>query len=457
MNSARHFAAAVVTILFTGASASGWQWLEEDCVDLLDVEGSQDGNLFGDRVAEVGDVTGDGVPDFAVSAPFFNTNRGRVSVHSGVDGDEVWGQTTAITSTILGFALAVSGDLDGDGAREVIASAPFATNTGGFVFVYSGDDGSVMHTFQGDPVGFNASIGYGIATGGDYNGDGIEDIAIGDGGNDDVGPNAGRVSVYSSADFSLIGHLHPPQAPAARFGTGIAFLGDVNDDGNDDLVIADRFESNEEPGRLHVFSYAGSSPELLYTIEPVSLGCVLCGDSVGGGRDVNGDGIGDIVIGEAFPEFRARVFSGLDGAPLLTIDDPLVQTAELVDDVDGDGRADVLAGDRSNDEGAEDAGRVYLFSGCSGRLLRTMTSTVAGTSFGTRGTGFSDIDGDGFAEILIGARSGFGHAFVMAGVDLAASADVNGDEVVNTIDLLMVLGAWGPCKSCPEDLDGDGI
>ncbi len=86
-----------------------------------------------------------------------------------------------------------------------------------------------------------------------------------------------------------------------------------------------------------------------------------------------------------------------------------------------------------------------------------MTSTVAGTSFGHRGTGLGDVNGDGIPEILIGAWSGFGHAFVMAGVDVSVSADVNADEVVNTLDLLMVLAAWGPCPACPEDLDGDGV
>jgi hypothetical protein len=431
------------------------QWLEDDCEALVEVTGTQDGNLFGDLVVDVGDVTDDGVPDFAVAAPFFNTNQGRVSVHSGVDGDEIWGHSTGLTSTILGFALDTCGDLDGDGAREVIASAPFASNTWGFVFVFSGADGEILHQYQGQQ---GDSIGYSIATGGDFNGDGIEDIAIGDGSNDDIGPNAGRVNIYSTADFSLITQVHPPEPSHWRFGTGIAFLGDVNGDGRDDLVIAERFDQSDPPGRLHVFSFNGVSLSLEHTIGPVNLGCVLCGDNVDGGRDVDGDGIGDIVIGESLPDSRARVFAGDDGELIMTLDQHGADEAVLVDDVDGDGLAEILVGDELFDDGAEDAGRVLLHSGADGSILWTMTSTLAGSRFGHGVAPFGDADGDGADDILVGAWSGIGRAYVMKVTPGPNPADITGDGSVNVLDLALLIGNWGPCITCDDcvgDIDGD--
>ena len=130
------------------------QYVEPSVQNVLSIPGRATGDLFGWRVRALNDVTGDGVPDFAVAAAFDNLNVGRVSVHSGTNGAEVWGRSGPTTSAILGFDLATVRDLDSDFAREVVAGAPFATGTG-TAFVWSGRTGAVLQTLV-PPTGGNS-------------------------------------------------------------------------------------------------------------------------------------------------------------------------------------------------------------------------------------------------------------------------------------------------------------
>jgi len=96
-----------------------------------------------------------------------------------------------------------------------------------------------------------------------------------------------------------------------------------------------------------------------------------------------------------------------------------------VGDLDGDGKADLLVGARLDDTGASNAGRLSLFSGGDGALLRTMTSTVANGSFGADATVLGDLNGDGSVEFVVGASrsatGGKGKVFLMSGRPCPAS------------------------------------
>jgi hypothetical protein len=83
-----------------------------------------------------------------------------------------------------------------------------------------------------------------------------------------------------------------------------------------------------------------------------------------------------------------------------------------VEDADGDGRGDLLAGAYYEDGGAFNAGRVYLFSGATGALLRTLTSPNPEFQgyFGFSVAGVADADGDGRGDLLVGAYSEAGGA-----------------------------------------------
>ena len=320
------------------------QWVEAGCRVLSTATTPTPGDLFGWRVRLVDDVDADGVVDYAVAAPFHLGNLGRISMHSGATGQELWGRSQSVTSGVLGYAMESVDDLNGDGIRDVVASAPQAPNNG-VVFFYSGVDGAVLKTMAGARRfdGFGTSI----ATGGDFNGDGIQDIAIGAVGVD-LGSNqaAGRVYVYSSQNYALITSM-APEFGESFFGNGMSFAGDIDGDGRDELVVAARLQLIPPPGRLYVFGYDGTNPRRHYQIEGVDLAGLLDGDRIDAGRDVNGDGIGDIYVGE-WHQDRARLFSGVDGS-LLRVLSPGTPGATaygggMVDDLNADGYDDVMVG-----------------------------------------------------------------------------------------------------------------
>ena len=72
-------------------------------------------------------------------------------------------------------------------------------------------------------------------------------------------------------------------------------------------------------------------------------------------------------------------------------------------DVDGDGVPDVYASDWSNRAKGPSTGRVYVYSGKDGSRLLTLTGETAGEGFGTSPSVAGDVDGDGHADLIVGA------------------------------------------------------
>lgn len=437
--SARGVPLCAVICCLLAASASG-QWVEDNSRAMATATTVFSGDLFGWRAASLGDVDNDGVVDFAVTAPFHNLNMGRVYVRSGRDGSTLWHLTGTNTSDILGYELAVLDDRDGDGAREVVVSAPFSGD-GGRVMVYSGSDGQLLQLFTSTPP---HSLGTSLATGGDFDGDGVNDLAVGDIGA--VG-GEGRLFVYSGTDFSLIRRL-TPAVVSAEFGCSAAFVGDVDGDQRDDLAVGNRDAPGSFSGRLEVFGFDGISRQHLYTIPAVSLSCSICGSHIDGGKDVNADGVPDLVVGEEILE-QVRVFSGLDGSLLLLLTgapgEDFGTGAALVDDLNQDGKAEVLVGASA---AAGGAGRVVLHSGHDGLPLFTMTHQVAGTSFGRWVDVAEDLQGDGFPEFVVTAS---GQAFLMSRCD--ASWTLVGSGFPGTLGVPALALAQAPVLGSSIRLD----
>ena len=128
--------------------------------------------------------------------------------------------------------------------------------------------------------------------------------------------------------------------------------------------------------------------------------------------DVDGDGIVDLYVsdwadGADGPRTgRIYVVSGADGSRLLDIagegpGDGFGIGAADAGDVDGDGRADLIVGAWQQDDAAPGGGKAYLYSGRDGRLLWSLTSRVMGETFGFDATGLGDVDGDGAVDFLL--------------------------------------------------------
>ena len=437
----------------------------EDLDILVMAQSDEHGDFFGWYVTPLSDANGDGVTDFAVARTFLGNFRGGVTVYSGADGSEIWSFCETEPSAITGFSLGIIDDINDDGVDEVVAGAPFAFQDITQVYIFSGADGVVLHSLL-DAVG-ESSFGYAVATQGDFNGDGVEDLAFGATGVGWPVQTIGEVFIHSADDFSLIQSIVPPFQPAWRFGTGLAFLGDIDGNPGDELAIGSRYDQNG-PGRVKVFSYAREGATLLYSIENVDLGGSFDGDRIDSGHDYNGDGINDIFMGERLLD-RVRIFSGLDGTEIMTINGPkgsLFGSGRMIEDIDGDGQADLIIGAYVTDGGGVDSGRASLYSGADGSLIRQFTATEDNFLFGVDAVPFGDLNGDGALDFLVAAVGSeadnlFGAAFVIAGEPVVGETpgDLDGDGTVGILDLLILLSSWGPCPpccDCPADLDADG-
>ena len=165
------------------------------------------------------------------------------------------------TTVNFGWGLAELRDIDGDGATDLITGDPFRGD-GPQAYVFSGASGDPLFTFDGPPGEFYA---YAIADAGDTNGDGLSDILIGNPG--DGTPAPGFVELRSGADGTLL-HRFDGDQPNSEFGTAVASAGDADRDGNDDVLIG--AETSDGPagsqaGRVLVFS--GDDFQLLRTLD----------------------------------------------------------------------------------------------------------------------------------------------------------------------------------------------
>lgn len=392
---------------------------------------------FGRWVA-VGDVNGDGRGDIVVGAyredVATHSDQGRAYVFSGADGSLLFSLTTPNPETMAFFGVSVTvGDVNGDGKGDIAVAAfreDVAAHTDqGRAYVFSGADGTLLLSLTTPNSQTDAYFGRSVAVG-DVNGDGKGDIAVSGYREDVAGDiNQGRVYVFSGADGSLLFSLTTPSLRAeAYFGRWVA-MGDVNGDGKADIAAGafrEHVAGNPDQGRAYVFSGADGSPLfVLDTPNPQAQGNFGYWLAV---EDVNGDGKGDIAVGAWAEEVtgnadqgRAYVFSGADGSLLYALNTPNPQAdaffgaSVAAGDVDGDGKADVaVSAFREDVAGHTSQGRVHVFSGADGSLLFSVTgpnpeadvyfgpSTVVGPYFG-RSVAVGDVDGDGKADIAVGA------------------------------------------------------
>ena len=136
---------------------------------------------------------------------------------------------------------------------------------------------------------------------GDVNGDGAPDLLVGApfqilGGN----LNQGRAFVFSGADRSLLLTLdHPAPQGLALFGSAVAGAGDVNRDGRPDLLVGapgQRVGGRADQGQAYVLS--GADGRLLLTVDnPTPQADAVFGAALAGAGDVNGDGLPDLLVG----------------------------------------------------------------------------------------------------------------------------------------------------------------
>ncbi len=385
-------------------------------------------------VSGLGDVNQDGIDDFIVSQPDnsrdglrvgesiviygkIGATRSNIDLTSlaAADGFIISGDTFDDQS---GRSVSEAGDINGDGIDDILVGAPIGDNGGvdaGEAYVIFGKAGAtrasinltnlpanVGFVIQGDAAG--EKFGWSLSSAGDINGDGLGDIIAGAIYGDNGGIRAGEAyvifgkvgSTRANIDLTTLsaadGFIIQGDTAGDNAGYSVSGAGDVNGDGIDDLIIGAHLGDNggTDAGEAYViFGKVGATrTNLDLTSLATGDGFTIQGDAIGdhagfnvsSAGDINGDGIGDLVIGAPSSDKGGTdsgaayvIFGRVDSLLPSTIDDNLTGT-------EGDDSIDLLAGDDT-------------YSGLGGN------DTITG------GEGADDLSGNAGNDVFIATAS----------------------------------------------------
>lgn len=402
---------------------------------------------MGFRVSGAGDINGDGLSDAIAVSPFYdngNVDEGRVEVYLGERFNALVGSPSAIgtlpAGSNLGASLSASGDVNGDGYTDAVMGAPTYGVGGdhGRVELHIGSntglDSAATWTFS-STVGSATLLGQSVAIA-DLDNDGRADVAVGEPLFTGTHANQGRVLVFKGQASGLLGatptwEFTGPEI-SAEYGHSVSNAGDIDGDGFIDLAVGAPGAALGVADRGRVFLLRGS---LTGPIAPPPSWFVPLGPGAGsrfGERvalagDVNRDGFSDVVVGA--PQFsnghtgEGAVYlflgapSGLGPIPGFSLESNQAG-ARLGEglagsDVTGDGFSDLLIG-APNFNVSTEGGRVWVYRGSSASPApMVFDSTLFGPSpnaeFGAAIAPLGDLRGDGRARIGIGAPGANGN------------------------------------------------
>jgi hypothetical protein len=198
-----------------------------------------------------------------------------------------------------------------------------------------------------------------------------------------------------------------------NLGFALSGIDDVTGDGVPDIAVGEPGDDSLVDGNGAVLVFSGADGSFVRRLlDPQSATRSYLGRSVAAIEDVDGDGVGDIVAGSQYGE-KVVIFSGLGGQVIRALDDPAATSGErlgsmlaVIDDLDGDGLQDVIAGAPYADVGGVvDAGRAVVLSVGNGTVLLSLENDADAPTnlFGWFVAGINDLSGDGLPELLVGA------------------------------------------------------
>lgn len=395
--------------------------------------GENSGDQFGWTARRVGDLDGDGVIDFVSTAPTFQNGAGKIYVYSSKSGKLLY-EVTGDSGFRLGNSAVGVGDINQDGTPDIIAGAPNA-NGKGAVFVYSGKDASVIHEIDGETR--QGQFGYEVSELGDFDEDGVPDFLVGELAGRGDAPRSGRVVVYSGKSAKPLFDLDGEQQGD---GFGNAAAATSLGEGEFLLAIGAQNAGPSDRGRVYVYHVKDAKPKLRFTIEGDRNSKNLGQMFISFPGDLDRDGVPDVYASDFGDRTQVAgggkvvVHSGATGEELLALHgnfagEGLGTSPSDAGDVDGDGIGDLVIGAWQNAEAANSGGKVYLYSAAGeGKLLRSWTCKQAGDTLGFDACGIGDVDGDGHIDFLLTSAwsnvrgSKTGRVFIVAGEDFSKQA-----------------------------------
>lgn len=351
----------------------------------------------------LGDVDGDGRSDWLAGASSDGA-VGSATIRSGLDGGELRRHDGESSGGLMGYAVELLGDVDGDGVADYVVSSPFyfdpiQQQTAGKIYVYSGASGALIWSKVG--FGDYRQWGYVLTYVGDADGDGIGDFIV----NKNAGGTVqgGRVELTSGADGSVLWFVDGLNR-LDSLGKFVVRVSDVDGDGLVDVAITVPFESSGTGLHGRVTLLSGRTGAELWTV---------WGDNadefarfLANAGDYDGDGFDDVAVGAptagSSNEGEIRFLSGVDGSQLGVIvgDHPFEELGWEFSpgfDADGDGDLDLAAVDRDTST----THTLFLYDEHSSQQLAQIWTGVDVLDFdGIAKAG--DLDQDGFADLIVG-------------------------------------------------------
>jgi len=443
-----------------------------DPVKLITVlDGVNIWSRFGSVLASGGDVDGDGREDLLAGTPresgAAGSKAGRLRVISGRTGQILHSLEGANEKDEFGHAAIFVGDVGGDGCDEFLVGTPFYDLSTGFgsgngrVDLYDGNTGTHLVELLG--IGEGETYGWALGAMGDIDGNGIVDFAAGAPSYDEYLGNSdiGIIRLCAGSDGATIDEIKGRKG-GDQFGFSAAGGSDLDGDGIDDIAVGaiGHGQSGQNSlGAVHLFSADGS----LLTVIAGDEEEAMYGAAIVGLGDINGDGLGDLAVGAPYADIagsakQGQVFfySGTSETPfrIITGDSDGEQFGSAlarIPDMNGDGRAEVLIGAPVH---SSKRGQARLFSGATGALLDSHSGSHSGEKFGAAVASAGDVNGDGTVDLLIGAPgytsgglSNRGRIEIRSGLDGSLLEERIGE---NESD------AFGCSVAGLGDLNGDG-
>ncbi len=436
--------------------------------------------LCGVSVSTAGDVNGDGYADVLFGSPGNGVAVGRADIAFG--GPDGAGSRTQLNNPNpvalerYGLVVATLGDTDGDGYSEFAVSGRNPPTNNGHAIVFGGGPAFVQLGELISPPGGDQFAGS-IGPSGDVDGDGLSEILVSDFG---AAPNsAGRIYLRdrqrrilgTATGWPLIG----PQL-GTRFGNSLAIVQIRSILALPRLVIGDpQFDGFGRVTEYEGGGVAGLSTTIRHAVTS-NINAQALGTRVADAGDFDGDGFGDYVVsspginGGTFQNpisqvGRVDLVRGTETAPAAPV--PLLAGTRDFDrvgsalagrgDVNGDGYHDVLIGAREADTATlSNAGKAWVvFGGPTPPAPWTIEGSQAGQGLGA-GVALLDFDGDGWTDVAIGSTSPFG------GPQLGGKVQVHygspsGPAIAPGFVLTSTGVTFGSAVAALGDVNGDGV
>ena len=473
-------------------------------------------SLFGRSVAAIGDLYHDGSTTLAVGAPgqsrvhLVNVNVNRPSANGAIDShttvSEVNFQRLPFhVGDDFGWAGATLPDLDGNGVLDVAVGAPGLNDGKGSVYiVYMGRYGTPVgydiiddSTTNGPDLSDDDWFGSSVAVD-DWDGDGIVDLAVGAPGDDAGGTNRGTVHiVLLNSDVSVKGTIEINSDTFSsgilnydRFGSSVLAIGDVDSNGVPDLAVGwprNNNNNNDDEGAVSILRLDGNldvmSDVRLFDQDIFSIN----GDDMFGASLALVDGLADGVLGMAVgapgtwddhgavhvvalksddtPDSVTRITHMTNPDPLLSSGDMFGSSLTSVGDVDGNGVTDLMV--TGTGEDGDDAGIIHLILLNANGTAKSISKVPSGVGvntnndeFGTSILAIDDLDGDGTAELLVGApgRENRGTLHVLyTNADQSIKRAITLDRHLNMKPGIKTDDRFGRSVALVGDIDGNGV